>query len=94
MAIEVETKNDIDLDHELRLNGLANILAGLAGGTVGTLSVRQTLFSFRIGARTHQWAAGRRTLPFSSSAWPLCSWIWTHAYSRGCSYPAWRQHAL
>ena len=51
MAIEVETKNDIDLDHELRLNGLANILAGLAGGTVGTLSVSRTLFSFRIGAR-------------------------------------------
>jgi SulP family sulfate permease len=51
MAIEVETKNDIDLDHELRLNGLANILAGLAGGTVGTLSVSRSLFSYRIGAR-------------------------------------------
>ncbi len=51
MALEVETKNDIDLDHELKLNGLANLVAGVAGGNVGTLSVSRTFFSYRMGAR-------------------------------------------
>lgn len=51
MALEVETKNDIDLDHELKLNGLANLVAGAAGGNVGTLSVSRTFFSYRMGAR-------------------------------------------
>ena len=51
MAIEVETRTDVDLDHELKLNGIANLLAGLTGGGVGTLSVSRTLFSHRIGAR-------------------------------------------
>lgn len=51
MALEVETKNDLDLDHELKLNGLANLVAGAAGGNVGTLSVSRTFFSYRMGAR-------------------------------------------
>ena len=51
MAIEVETRSDVDLDHELKLNGFANLLSGVAGGSVGTLSVSRTLFSYRIGAR-------------------------------------------
>src|SRR5262249_8676677 len=40
-----------NVDHELRLNGLANILVGLCGGMVGTVSVSRTLFGLRIGAR-------------------------------------------
>ncbi len=51
MAIEVETKIDVDLDHELKLNGLANMFVGLGGGMLGTLSVSRTLFSYRMGAR-------------------------------------------
>jgi SulP family sulfate permease len=51
MAVEVETRADVDLDHELRLNGFANILTGLSGGMVGTLSVSRTLFNYRTGAR-------------------------------------------
>jgi SulP family sulfate permease len=51
MALEVETKKDIDLDHELKLNGIANLVAGAAGGNVGTLSVSRTFFSYRMGAR-------------------------------------------
>ena len=51
MAIEVEAKKEVELDQELKLNGLANILSGLCGGTVGTLSVSRTLFSYRLGAR-------------------------------------------
>jgi SulP family sulfate permease len=49
VVIEVEGRLDVDLDHELRLNGLANILVGLGGGMVGTLSVSRTLFNLRTG---------------------------------------------
>lgn len=51
MAVELETRLDVDLDRELRLNGLANILAGLGGGMTGTLSVSRTLLNYRSGAR-------------------------------------------
>jgi SulP family sulfate permease len=51
MAVEVESRLDVDLDRELRLNGLANILTGLGGGMTGTLSVSRTLLNYRTGAR-------------------------------------------
>ncbi len=51
MAIEVETRLDVDLDRELRLNGLANILVGVCGGMTGTLSMSRTLLNYRAGAR-------------------------------------------
>jgi SulP family sulfate permease len=51
VAIEVETRQDLDLDREMRLNGLANLLVGLAAGMVGTVSVSRTLFNYRTGAR-------------------------------------------
>ena len=49
VVVEVESRRDIDLDRELRLNGLANICVGLGGGMVGTLSVSRTLFNVRNG---------------------------------------------
>jgi SulP family sulfate permease len=51
VVIEVESRLDVDVDRELRLNGLANILVGLVGGMVGTISVSRSLFNYRIGAR-------------------------------------------
>lgn len=51
VSIELETGIEVDLDRELRLNGLANVVAGLCGGMVGTLSVGRTLFNYRAGAR-------------------------------------------
>lgn len=50
-AVEVDARLDLDVDHELRVNGLANLLAGAAGGMVGTLSVSRTLFNYTNGAR-------------------------------------------
>jgi SulP family sulfate permease len=41
----------VELDRELRLNGVANILAGIGGGMTGTLSLSRTLFNYRTGAR-------------------------------------------
>ena len=51
VAIEVETHQDLDLDREMRLNGFANLLVGMAAGMVGTVSVSRTLFNYRSGAR-------------------------------------------
>jgi SulP family sulfate permease len=51
VSIELETGIEVDLDRELRLNGIANVVAGLCGGMVGTLSVGRTLFNYRAGAR-------------------------------------------
>jgi SulP family sulfate permease len=51
IAIEVETRIDVDMDHELRMNGLANIAVGMLGGMAGTISVSRTLFNYHSGAR-------------------------------------------
>ncbi len=51
LAIEVQTRRDVDLDRELRLNGIGNLLVGICGGMTGTLSASRTLFNYRTGAR-------------------------------------------
>ncbi len=52
MAIEVEAKIDVDLDHELRLNGIANLLVGACiCGMTGTLSMSRTVLNYRAGGR-------------------------------------------
>src|SRR5262249_42415946 len=51
MAVEVQTRVDVDLDRELRTNGISNLLSGVLGGMVGTLSLNRTLFSYRAGTR-------------------------------------------
>jgi SulP family sulfate permease len=51
VAVELQTPLEVDLDRELRLNGLANLLVGLGGGMTGTLSLSRTLFNYRTGAR-------------------------------------------
>lgn len=50
-AIEVATRNDVDVDRELRVNGIIGMVVGLFGGMVGTLSVSRTMFNYAIGAR-------------------------------------------
>lgn len=53
-SVEVGTniEADVDVDRELRINGLANILAAIPGGMVGTLSLSRTLFNFHSGGRS------------------------------------------
>ena len=51
VVIEVEGRLDVDLDNELRLNGLANFLVGVTGGMVGTISITRTIFNYQTGAR-------------------------------------------
>jgi SulP family sulfate permease len=49
-AIELSVERDIDLDRELKINGIANILSGISGGTVGFTSVNIAEFVVRMGA--------------------------------------------
>jgi SulP family sulfate permease len=49
-ALEVATANDVDLDRELRANGIANIVSGCYGGMVGYLSCNRSLLNLRAGA--------------------------------------------
>ena len=49
-GLELATRRDVDLDRELRANGLANILAGLGGGMVGYLSLSRSLLNMQAGA--------------------------------------------
>ena len=49
-GLELATRREMDLDRELRANGLANLASGLAGGMVGYLSVSRSLLNFQAGA--------------------------------------------
>jgi len=55
-GLELATRREVDLDRELRANGLANLVSGLGGGMVGYLSVSRSLLNVRAGATSR--AAG------------------------------------
>src|SRR5262249_29103603 len=46
------TEANLDLDRELRMQGIANIASALAGGFVGHISVSRTLLNFAAGGIT------------------------------------------
>ncbi|HAV78661.1 MAG TPA: hypothetical protein DCX53_15035, partial [Anaerolineae bacterium] len=50
--LELVAKHDIDLNHELRVTGIANIVAGLGGGPVGYHMLGATSLAQRMGAKT------------------------------------------
>ncbi|MGH7334214.1 MAG: SLC26A/SulP transporter family protein [Candidatus Rokuibacteriota bacterium] len=49
-GLELATHREVDLDRELRINGLANMTSGLGGGMVGYLSVSRSLLNYQAGA--------------------------------------------
>lgn len=51
-ALEVEVKEDIDMNRELRAAGLANVVAGLFGSTVGYQTLSLTVLAHRLNAKT------------------------------------------
>lgn len=51
-GLELVAKRDIDLNHELRVTGLANILTGLGGGPIGYPALGATSLAQRMGAKT------------------------------------------
>lgn len=48
-SIELATKVDVDLDRELRVQGIANVASAFAGGFVGHISVSRTLVNIAAG---------------------------------------------
>jgi SulP family sulfate permease len=51
-SIELATGQDVDLDRELRVQGLANVASAAAGGFVGHVSVSRTLVNTAAGGAT------------------------------------------
>ncbi|MEM7615703.1 MAG: SulP family inorganic anion transporter, partial [Pseudomonadota bacterium] len=49
-GIELSVKRDIDLDHELRAAGIANMVAGAGGGAAGFQGLGLTLLAHQLGA--------------------------------------------
>ncbi|GAH18305.1 unnamed protein product, partial [marine sediment metagenome] len=51
-GIELATQSDVDLDRQLRVDGLGNLIAGLCGGMVGYLGVAYSLLNYKAGANS------------------------------------------
>jgi len=51
-GIELATDRDIELNRELKVAGIANILAGLGGGMVGSHVLSDTTLVYRMGVRS------------------------------------------
>jgi SulP family sulfate permease len=51
-GIELAAQTDVDLDRELRVEGIGNLLAGLCGGMVGCLMISRSLLNQRAGANS------------------------------------------
>lgn len=50
-ALELATRQDVNLNRELKAAGFANLLSGLAGGMVGYHALSLSALSYRVGAR-------------------------------------------
>lgn len=51
-GIELSTKREISMSHELKVNGIANILAGLSGCHPGYNTLSLTVLGFKVNANT------------------------------------------
>jgi sulfate permease, SulP family len=51
-GMELAFRRDMDLDHELRMTGVANLLAGFGGGMPGYHSVSRSTLNHRMGANS------------------------------------------
>lgn len=51
-ALELASRQDVELNRELKAAGLANLLAGLGGGLVGYAAVSDTVLAYRMGVKS------------------------------------------
>src|SRR5262245_41794858 len=51
-GLELATEQDIDLDRELRITGIANVVTGLLGGVPGYLLVGESTLNHKLGAKS------------------------------------------
>lgn len=49
-ALDLATQRDVNIDRELRVNGIANLLAGILGGLIGYVSISRSLLNHKAGA--------------------------------------------
>ncbi len=72
-GLELALRQDVDFDRDLRGNGAAALVAGLAGGSLGTLSIARTQTLYRFGVRNRvvpAAAAGLAgLLPMAAPSW-------------------------
>lgn len=52
-GLEINTRQDLDLNQELRSAGIMNLLAGLGGSPVGFHSLSLSSLGYRLGVRNH-----------------------------------------
>ncbi|MGH1363718.1 MAG: SLC26A/SulP transporter family protein [Calditrichia bacterium] len=50
-GLELIARREVDLNQELRSTGLANIVSGIGGSSVGYMSLSLSAFGFRLGSR-------------------------------------------
>ena len=50
-GLELITRRDIDINHELKASGLANIFSGFAGGMIGYQTMSETSLSYHLKAK-------------------------------------------
>lgn len=50
--LEIGTQQDVDVDRDLRANGAAAVLSGLAGGVMGIMSAVRSAQLYRLGSRS------------------------------------------
>lgn len=51
-ALELATKQDVELNRELKVAGLANLLSGVSGGLAGYATVSETVLPYRMGVKS------------------------------------------
>ncbi len=72
-GLELALRQDVDFDRELRGNGAAALVAGLAGGSLGTLSIARTQTLYRFGVRNRVVPAAAAALagllPMAAPSW-------------------------
>ncbi|APR75663.1 Sulfate transporter [Minicystis rosea] len=51
-GLELATEQDLDLDRELRVTGVANVVLGLVGGVPGYLSLSESTLNHKVGAKS------------------------------------------
>lgn len=49
-ALDLATQRDVNIDRELRVNGIANMIAGVLGGLIGYVSISRSLLNHKAGA--------------------------------------------
>ena len=51
-GLELTIKDDVDLDRELKMNGISNIFAGFTGGSAGYMTLSESTMNYNMGVQS------------------------------------------